>query len=185
MAARISPWSIYNQFETGDGQRIFIGITSDKQWRQFCQAFDRPDLAADESLATNNDRIEARDRLLPELKAMFASMPLADIIACSEKSEIPFSPIVRPEDLFEDPHLNASNSLVSVQLPDGGRAKLPRLPLAINNRRPDLRLEAPGLGEHTRNLLLTLGYRDADIEALHQAAIIVATPGDRRVAGNN
>ena len=77
MAARISPWSVYNQFETGDGQRVFIGITSNKQWRQFCQAFDRPDLAADESLATNNDRVAARERLLPELATLFAALPLA------------------------------------------------------------------------------------------------------------
>ena len=174
MAARISPWSVYNQFETGDGQRVFIGITSDKQWRQFCLAFDLRELAADESLATNNDRVAARERLLPELAALFAALPLANIIARCETAEIPFSPIARPEDLFEDPQLNAGNSLVEVQLPDGRMTKLPRLPLAVNGHRPGLRQEAPDLGEHTRTLLLSLGYLDADIKALHEAGVIVA-----------
>ncbi|HSG18962.1 MAG TPA: CaiB/BaiF CoA-transferase family protein [Anaerolineae bacterium] len=185
MAARVSPWSVYNQFETGDGQRVFVGITSDKHWRQFCQAFDRPDLAGDESLATNNDRVTARDRLLSDLEVMFASMTLADIIVRCESAEIPFSPIARPEDLFEDPQLNAGNSLVNVQLPDGRLTKLPRLPLAVDGQRPELRLEAPNLGEHSRTLLLTLGYGEADIEALHDAGIIVAPTGSNSAAGND
>lgn len=178
MAARISPWAVYNQFETGDGERVFVGITSDKQWLQFCRSFDRADLAADESLATNNDRVAARDRLLWELETMFASMNLADIVSRCEVAAIPFSPIARPEDLFEDPQLNTGNSLVEVQLPDGRQTKLPRLPLAIDGQRPDLRLEAPTLGEHSRMLLKALGYRETDIEALDETGIIVAPNGD-------
>lgn len=183
MSARVSPWAVYNQFETGDEQRVFVGITSDKHWRQFCRSFDRPDLAAAESLATNNDRVAARDHLLPELEAMFASMTLADIIARCEQAEIPFSPIARPEDLFEDPQLNSGDSLVEVQLPDGRRTKLPRLPLAMDGQRPDLRLEAPGLGEHSRILLTELGYREVDIEALQETSIIAAPPGGGAAAG--
>lgn len=174
MSARVSPWAVYNQFETGDGQRVFVGITSDKHWRQFCRSFDRPDLAADESLATNNDRVAARDRLLQDLETMFASMTLEEIINRCESAAIPFSPIARPEDLFEDPQLNIGNSLVEVQLPDGRQTKLPRLPLAIDGQRPDLRSEAPALGEHSRTLLTALGYRETDIGALDEAGIIVA-----------
>lgn len=176
MAARISPWSVYRQFETGDGKRVFIGITSDKHWRQFCQSFDRPDLLADESLATNNDRITARDRLLPELEVMFARMSLSEIVNRCEEARIPFSPIARPEDLFEDPQLNAGNSLVSVLFPDGRRAKLPRLPLALDGKRSTLRSEAPGIGQHSRSLLSELGYDHETINQLHDSQIIVALP---------
>lgn len=184
MAARVSPWSVYDQFDTGDGQRVFIGITSDKHWRQFCQAFNRPDLGADKSLVRNNDRIAARDRLMPELENLFASMDLADIIDRCETAEIPFSPIARPEDLFEDPQLNAGNSLVEVTLPDGRQTKLPRLPLALGGHRPDLRLETPDLGEHTRTLLLTLDYDEAEIEALHEIGVIVAPGSSVAAAGD-
>lgn len=174
MAARVSPWSIYQQFETVDRQRVFVGVISDKHWRRFCRAFDRPDLLADESLATNNDRILARDRLMPDLEAMFASLTLAKIVEGCEAAKIPFSPIARPEDLFEDPQLNAGNSLVEVQLPDGRQAKLPRLPLAVDGKRPGLRLEPPILGSDTRTLLVELGYQDEAIDALHEAGVIVA-----------
>jgi crotonobetainyl-CoA:carnitine CoA-transferase CaiB-like acyl-CoA transferase len=176
MAVRVSPWAVYQQFETADAKRIFIGITSDKHWQQFCEAFDRPDLLADEHLATNNDRILARDRLVPELTEMFAALTLAEIIERCEEAKIPFSPIAQPEDLFDDPQLNEGGSLVTVQLPDGRQAKLPRLPLAIDSHRPQLRSEAPELGEHSRALLLELGYHDSQINHLHEAQISVAPP---------
>ena len=183
MAARVSPWSVYDQFETGDGRRVFIGITSDKHWRQFCRVFERPDLEADESLATNNDRVAARDQLIPELESLFTSLAFADIIVRCEKARIPFSPIARPEDLFDDPQLVEGNSLVRVQLPDGQKTRLPRLPLANNGRRPDLRLEAPELGEHTGALLSSLGYGNNEIEALHEAGVVVALTADHPGAG--
>ncbi len=174
MAVRISPWAIYRQFDSGDGQPVFIGVTSDQQWDRFCRAFERLDLLEDKRLATNDDRISARDWLMPDLETMFASLPLNVILERCEGAEIPFSPIAHPEDLFDDPQLNAGNSLLEVQLPDGRRAKLPRLPLAVDGQRPGLRMEAPSLGEHTRSLLQELEYTDGQIEALHEAQIIVA-----------
>lgn len=185
MAARISPWSIYDQFSTSDGHRVFVGITSDKQWGQFCRAFSRQDLLADSSLAANNDRVIARGRLIPDLESMFISMPLKAIIESCEDAQIPFSPIARPEDLFEDPHLNAGNSLMAVKLPDGRHTKLPRLPLAINGGRSELEKEAPRLGEHTRDLLLTLNYSQKEIDNLHEAGVIVAPAADEQAAELN
>jgi crotonobetainyl-CoA:carnitine CoA-transferase CaiB-like acyl-CoA transferase len=134
------------------------------------------DLLADESLATNEDRLAAQDRLMPQLEAIFASLPLEEIVRRCEAAEIPFSPIAHPEDLFEDPQLNAGDSLVAVHLPDGRQTKLPRLPLALDGARPALRMEAPQIGEHTRSLLLELDYSQENIDDLHQAEVVVAPP---------
>ncbi len=177
MAARTSPWSIYRQFDPADGERVFVGVTSDKQWRHFCRAFDRQDLLRNKRLATNNERIAMYDRLLPDLESMFATMPLDEIVNRCEKAEIPFSPIARPEDLFEDPQLNAGGSLVSVHLPDGRLTKLPRLPIAIDGHRPGLRRDAPEIGEDTRALLLELGYSGEKITALQERGVVSAADG--------
>jgi crotonobetainyl-CoA:carnitine CoA-transferase CaiB-like acyl-CoA transferase len=174
MPARISPWAVYRLFETRDRQQIFLGITSDKHWEGFCKTFDRPDLLADESLATNNQRVTAQDRLHHELEAFLGRLTLEEIITGCETAGIPFSPIARPEDLFEDPQLNEGNSLVTVRLEDGRQAKFPRLPMAFDGQRFDLRLEAPGLGEHTQRLLEELGYSPSQVQALHDTGIVVA-----------
>jgi crotonobetainyl-CoA:carnitine CoA-transferase CaiB-like acyl-CoA transferase len=175
MPARVSPWAVYRLFDTQDGEQIFVGITSDKHWEAFCQAFERDDLLADESLTTNNQRVAARERLHAELEAFFSGFSLAEMVRRCEEAGIPFSPVARPEDLFGDPHLNEGGSLLSTTLPDGRRTRLPRLPLALNGYRPGLRQEPPEVGAHTRQLLVESGYSEAVIGRLHEEGIIVAS----------
>ena len=78
-----------------DGELLFVGVTSDKQWPRFCRAFERDDLLADPELTTNNRRVAAQERLLPDLRAMFARLPLAEAIRRCEEAGLPFAPIRR------------------------------------------------------------------------------------------
>ena len=139
MPERVSAWAIYHQFKTAEGALVFVGVTSDKQWQRFCSAFDRADWADDPVLATNNLRVDARDWLLQAVREILGSLPLADILTRCESANLPFSAIARPEDLFTDPQLEGSDSLVEVNMPDGGRAKLPRQPLRLNGQSSGLR----------------------------------------------
>ncbi|MCL4871169.1 MAG: CoA transferase [Anaerolineae bacterium] len=172
MPARVSAWAIYHQFPTADGQRIFVGVTSDQQWVRFCHAFDRPDWLADERLQTNQDRIAQRQWFLPQVEAMMAQYPLAEIIIRCEAANLPFSPIARPEDLFDDPQLNDGGSLQEVALPDGRFAKLPHLPLRLNHLPGPLRGHPPTPGQHTRELLYELGYSEQTIVDLETAGVV-------------
>ncbi|MBX3594373.1 CaiB/BaiF CoA-transferase family protein [Sphingomonas sp.] len=154
MPARISAWAVYDVFETADpAEQLFIGVVSDAQWKAFCEEFELTDFATDESLARNNDRVVQRDRVLPPLRAMFAAMPRATIIARLEVIGLPFAPIMRPDDLFEDPHLLASGNLVEVTLENGEKAKLPALPIEFDGAKPGLRRDLPRAGEHDDEIL--------------------------------
>ena len=166
MPARVSAWAIYRTFETADNQQVFIGITSDKHWKSFCDVFGRDDLATRDDLQQNNQRIDARDWLQPELEQFFKMMTKAEIIDKADKAQIPFAPIARPEDLFDDPQLNEGGSLVDVTLPDKRTTKLPKLPMYVEGNDFGLRLEAPAIGEHTRSLLQSIGYDDEQINTL-------------------
>ncbi len=172
MPARVSAWAIYRTFDTADDQQVFIGITSDKHWESFCEVFGREDLLAREDLAHNNLRIDARDWLQPDLEAFFRTLTKSEIIDKAEHAEIPFAPIARPEDLFDDPQLNEGGSLLDVALPDDRRTKLPKLPMFIEGDDLDLRMEAPKVGEHTLQLLLELGYNQTEIKRLGLDEII-------------
>lgn len=172
MPSRISAWAVYDVFTVRDGEQIFLAVVSDTQWAAFCGAFGFEDLRADPRLASNNDRVRARDWLLPLLRERLAGFSAAELAATFECNNLPFAPITRPEQLFEDPHLRATGGLAPLALPDGRAAEVPLLPVTLDGRRPGVRLPPPRVGEHTRELLAQLGYDTAEMDALAQAQVI-------------
>jgi len=174
MPSRLSAWAIYDIFDTADGGQLFVGVVSDTQWQVFCEHFGMTELAADASLATNNLRVHARERLLPLVRARFARMSKADLTHACERAGLPYAPIVKPEELFDDPHLNASGGFTEVTLADGRIVNTPKLPFEMGGRRFGAALDVPALGSHTRDLLAELGYSAAAVEQLQRDGAIGA-----------
>jgi crotonobetainyl-CoA:carnitine CoA-transferase CaiB-like acyl-CoA transferase len=173
MPKRVSAWAIYDIFKTKGDEDIFIGITSDKQWESFCRIFERPDLAADKRIQSNNARIEQRPWLIPELRKIFQEKTKEEIIHLCEKAGIPFAPIARPEDLFQDPQLNEGGGLVEISLPGGSRTKLPRIPVRLGSHDFGLRLNPPAVGEGTRELLKSINISEEEIEQLKKEGVLI------------
>lgn len=172
MPARISAWSVYQIFATRDDKKIFIGIISDKHWQRFCNIFGWHDWLHDNRLATNGSRIDHRDWLLPLLENRIKEFTINEIIEKCEQAAVPFSPIARPEDLFNDPHLNQGHSLLATTLPNNITTKLPGIPVDYGGIRPPLRLNPPKIGEHTKELLLLIGKTEKEIGELAKNNII-------------
>jgi len=172
MPVRISAWAIYDVFETQDGEQVFVGVVSDSLWEKFCAAFDLRELGADPQYKTNSQRVLARDTLLPQVRELFKGYPKADLVAKLERTGLPFAPIGKPEDMFDDPHLLASGGLGDVRLPDGTQTRLPLLPLELDGRRPTQGGILPAVGEHTREVLGGLGLAPAELDVLAADGII-------------
>ncbi|MCC5794566.1 MAG: CoA transferase [Chromatiales bacterium] len=178
MPVRVSAWAIYQVFETGDGEQVFVGVVSDKQWKVFCEAFGLDELGAAPTLASNNDRVKNKERLLPVIKETFARYTKQQLMDKLEKTGIPFAPITRPEELFDDPHLLAGNGLLPVTVTDGPHAgeqtRLPALPLEMSGQRFGLHRDVPRAGEHSREVLAEAGLGEGEIDALVKAGVIAA-----------
>ena len=169
MPDRVRAWALYDNFKTSDGDLVFVGVVSDGQWKTFCEAFGLQDLLADPSLKTNPQRVEARPRILPIVTEIFGKMSKAALMARCDELGLPFAPISKPEDLFDDPHLNASGGLAPVTMPHSGiKTKVPNLPIEMDGARLTTRLDIPKIGEHTRAVLTSLGYDAAAIERLQR-----------------
>lgn len=166
MPARISSWAIYDVFDTADDDHVFVGVVSDTQWVVFCEAFGLHDLADNPEYATNPERVKRRDTLMPKVRELFGKFTKPELMAKLEKTGLPFAPIAKPQDLIDDPHLNAAGGMLEVTLDNGTRAKLPAMPLEMNGERLGLREDLPGIGEHTAEVLKSLGYSDFDVEKL-------------------
>ncbi len=166
MPVRISAWAIYDVFETADGEQVFVGIVSDGLWQKFCESFAQRELGADPQYKTNAQRVAAREALLPQVRALFKTFSKADLIARLDKTGLPFAPIGKPEDMFDDPHLAASGGLGPVTLPDGRTSRLPILPIEMGGRRPAGAGSLAKIGEHSTEVLQSLGFGAAEIESL-------------------
>ena len=170
MPARESPWAVYDVFTVAGGEQIFLAAVSDAQWQTFCDTMGFADLKADPQLATNNQRVKARDTMMPALRERLAAWRADELAARMEAAGLPYAPIRRPEDLYDDPHLKATGGLAPIVLPDGERAGqtvgTTLLPFTMDGQRPGVRLSPPRVGEHTRQTLAALGKTPAEIDAL-------------------
>jgi crotonobetainyl-CoA:carnitine CoA-transferase CaiB-like acyl-CoA transferase len=174
MSVRQSAWAVYDVFEAGDGEHVFAAVVSDTQWRKFCQSFGFFELLADPTLAKNTERVRQRERTLPVIRERFKQFDKSGLMAKLEEAGLPFAPIAKPEELFDDPHLNAAGGLVDVTLPDGRTTRLPALPIEMAGRRFGLRHDLPQIGANNRELLRARGLSEADVDALAADGVIAS-----------
>ena len=160
MPAREGAWGIYETFKASDGEMIFVGLTSDNHWRRFCH------------------QLRVKER--PVIRAMVAecvgTLTMPELTKLFDEIGIPFAPVAKPGDLFEDPHLNAGGRMLDVAFKDGVRAKIPRLPLEVGAHDFGLRRQAPTIGQHSLEILEEAGLSKAEVHALRGRGV-VSGPG--------
>ncbi|MEW5880505.1 MAG: CaiB/BaiF CoA-transferase family protein [Pseudomonadota bacterium] len=153
MSARVSAWSVYDVFTLAEGEQLFIGAVSDKQFVALCEVLGCPQLAREPRFATNAARVAARGELIPRLAERLKQHRAETLAAKLEAAGIPYAPIARPEQLVDDPHLKASGGLAPMTTDDGGTTEVVLLPLAMGGRRPGVRRPLARAGEHTEEVL--------------------------------
>src|ERR1700758_2512638 len=122
-------WPIYDIFDTAGGSRVFIGVVTEGHWQSFCREFSLQDFLDDPALRTTTDRIMARARIILRAAEIIKRWDVAKLSAKLDALNICFSPINRPEDLFDDPHVLRPGGLVNNVNADGVAFRVPALPV--------------------------------------------------------
>jgi crotonobetainyl-CoA:carnitine CoA-transferase CaiB-like acyl-CoA transferase len=170
MPERISAWGVYDVFTVKNGEQIFLSAVSDTQWTVFCEVLGFADLFADPRLPNNNERVIARDWLIPELRTRLEHYEAAELTQIFETNGLPFAPILAPHELLDDPHLLASGGMATIELPDGEHAgetvSTVLFPFKMDGQHLGVRRNPPKLGEHTAQLLVEAGYSEAQVATM-------------------
>jgi crotonobetainyl-CoA:carnitine CoA-transferase CaiB-like acyl-CoA transferase len=153
MPSRVSAWSVYDVFTLDEGEQLFIGAVSDKQFATLCKVLERPDLLQQPGFGDNASRVAVRPQLLATLGEILLHHRAEELTPKLEAAGIPYAPIMRPDQLVDDPHLKASGGLVPMEIADDGMTEVVLLPLLMGGRRPGVRSALPSVGQHTEEVL--------------------------------
>ena len=160
MPERTFAWPVYDIFTTRDDRQIFIGAVTDNQWRALCEILDLGHLLDDPALQDKMAQIEARPRTLPLFEAAVAGRDFDDLFARFEPAGIPFSPIMRPAQMYDDPHVNRPGGLIASSRPEGGGFRAPGLPISFDGEAvAPASADLAAVGADTDRVLTTIGQQ--------------------------
>lgn len=161
----------YETFATADGE-IAVGVGSERQWARFGPAIGLPGLATEARFASNGDRVEHRDELIPILAEYFAREPSAAWLARLDEAGIPAGPILDLPAAFESRQAAALGSRVPLEHPVLGHVDQVGIPFELSDTPAAIRIPPPTLGEHTAEILNEADYGPADVDRLRQAGVV-------------
>jgi CoA:oxalate CoA-transferase len=147
----------FQAFQTADGWLVLAMTGGEKnQWALFCAALDRVDLIDDPRFETGQTRTDHYDILEPVLSAELRKKTTAAWVAEFEALEIPCGPLLNIAEVAAHPQVQARNMLVDVPHPSAGAIRTTALPIKFDGHDLGPRRPAPGLGEHTAEVLRRL-----------------------------
>jgi crotonobetainyl-CoA:carnitine CoA-transferase CaiB-like acyl-CoA transferase len=176
-------FGVYRLFNTADNNRVFVGIISDAHWERFCREFELDSLFADPRFKDRAGRSANLPELNEAVALIIAGYQREPVISKLSNAQVPFAPVRRPDELDSEHHLVSSGQLLSLSLPNGKIAHLPKLPFRSNGYDMELRSSAPVLGADTRDVLVSFGCSETEIaDLLAAGAIAIADAADGSLA---
>lgn len=164
MPERDFSWPIYDIFDTANGEQIFVGAVTEGQWAALCQLLDLPELVDDPRLQTRMDQINARDWTVPIVARAIAARDAEELLGRFEEIGIPYSPIAKPADMYDNPHVMRPGGLATSRMPDGSTFRAPSLPFEVDGEMLTGGGDLPSIGQDTETVLAGIGLDAATIE---------------------
>ena len=156
---------IRKPYPTKDGYLAFLPY-SDLHWHKFFRLVGRPDLVDDPSIATFDGRIQDPAATFAFVEETLKQRTTAEWIALFGDQDIPMTAVNEMEDLLDHPHLESVNFWQAMEHPTEGMLRMPSNPIGLSKTPASIRRLAPGLGEHTREVLREFDFADPEVDAL-------------------
>jgi len=162
----------YQAYRTSDGY-VTVGANNEKLWRAFCeQVCASPHWLSDPRYASNALRVHHADALQADIEAVFTSHPTAHWVEALDAAAVPGGPVYSYQQVFDDPHVKARAMVVEMEHPIMGTIKTFGSPVKSSGELVSIRRAAPWLGQHSEEILRSLGIAEDEIKSLFDEAII-------------
>jgi formyl-CoA transferase/CoA:oxalate CoA-transferase len=161
----------YQALATADGH-LMVAVGNDGLWRRFAVALGVEELAEDPRFATNPDRVQHRDELIPLLEEALATRTSAEWAELLNEAGVPAGPINTVPEALAHPQVLAREMVVEAEHPVAGRLRMLGSPVKLSAHPPTVRSAPPGLGEHTDEVLAELGLTAGEIAAMRSEGAI-------------
>jgi crotonobetainyl-CoA:carnitine CoA-transferase CaiB-like acyl-CoA transferase len=164
---------IRNHYPTKDNRWIMLGMTNSQlYWPIFCRTMARPELENDPKFATHEARGKNGPELVAIIDGVFRSKIFAEWTAILKETKLIWAPVVTPLEATKDEQALANEVFVECPNAERGPMRLLNNPIKLSQTPAEFTMKAPGLGEHTREVLQGLGYTEEAIEDLKKAGVI-------------
>jgi len=161
----------YQAFPTRDGF-LFVAGGNQGLWERLCRTLDAEALLSDERFSSNQQRVNNREACVDAVTNLFADYDTEPLRVKLREARVPCTPVNDYAAVMADGQIDALGVIVSGEDPDYGEFKVPGLPFSISNYQPAPPKTAPRVGEHTREVLLEIGYSDEKIDRLKEVGAL-------------
>jgi crotonobetainyl-CoA:carnitine CoA-transferase CaiB-like acyl-CoA transferase len=163
-----------NCYCSGDGHWFWLlGVEADRMWPKLCAAIARPDLFDDERYSTARGRRHHAAELVAALDEVFGSSTRDELTAAFDREDVWWAPANTPAEVFDDPQAVAVGAFVDVPAGEAGPAhRAVATPVVFHGSPSPPIAAAPGLGEHTDDVLRAAGFADEEVAALRAGGVV-------------
>lgn len=161
-----------NTYPTRDGAYVVIAGNSDPIFRRLMDIIGRPDLGNDPAFAHNDGRAAQSGLLDAAIAGWTSGQPIEAVLAAMDAAGVPAGRIYSVRDIVADPHYNARDMILPATLPDGTQVRMPGIVPKLSATPGQVNWQGPGLGQHTDEVLATLGLSASDIDGLKREGAI-------------
>jgi crotonobetainyl-CoA:carnitine CoA-transferase CaiB-like acyl-CoA transferase len=161
----------YQTFQTLDGEMV-VAVGNDRQFLKLCSVLGLQEIVEDKRFSTNPKRLENKDELIAILSNEMNKKTSNDWLDLLSQHGIPCGPINTMQQLFNDPQVKAREMVVAVNHPTAGSIPLVGSPLKLSRTPVEIKRHPPLAGEHSKEVMLELGYTEEEIGELQSKKII-------------